>query len=115
MAWPGTVPALNVTDRYTESPGDASYHTETDAGPGKERPRPDKPNTRLTFSQLYNTTQVDDLLTYYFTTLNNGSATFVENHPRTGVSSTFKFAGPPTFQHVGQQKYTAAFVLELLP
>jgi len=115
MAWPATIPALNLTDGYQENLGDASYRSQTDSGPGKTRPRPDAPNDQLSFSQVYDSSDVDDLVTYYGTTLNNGSATFTENHPRTGTSKTFRFVSPPQFAHISGPLYRATFTLEVMP
>lgn len=115
MPWPGTLPPLNETGGYTENLGDGSYHTPTDSGPGKTRPRPDPPNDQLNFDQLYTSAQVDTLKTYYTTTLSGGALTFVENHPRTGASTTFRFVTPPSFPHISGQKYRAQFVLEEMP
>ena len=115
MAWPATIPALNLTNTYQESLGDASYRSQTDSGPGKTRPRPDAPNDQLSFSQVYDSSDVDDLKTFYTTTLSNGSATFTENHPRTAVSKTFRFVGPPQFSHVSGPLYQANFTLEVMP
>jgi len=115
MAWPATIPALTLTDGYQESLGDASYHSETDSGPGKSRPRPDAPNDQLSFSQVYDSGNIDDLVTFYATTLANGSATFTENHPRTAASKTFRFVNAPQFAHITGPLYRATFVLEVMP
>lgn len=115
MPWPSTLPSLTLTDNFQELPGDGTYRTETDSGPGKTRPRPDPPNDQLHFSQLIDRDQVTVLRDFYARTLMGGSLSFVEFHPRTAESVSLRFVGPPAFPHVAARRYRANFVLEVLP
>ena len=69
----------------------------------------------MTWPTILTTAQVATLETFYITTLNGGADTFTLNHPRTAVSSTWRFVEPPSYTRVPPDHYHANLKLEILP
>lgn len=113
MPWPAELPELAITNSYSESVPSASYRTPMDGGPGKTRPRPDYPNRTIPFEQDLTAEQLLVFERFYYTELMNGSLSFLEFSPRTGISTTYRFL--EGFSHTYNGRYwRTRFALEVI-
>ncbi|MDH3279629.1 MAG: hypothetical protein OEQ18_00690 [Gammaproteobacteria bacterium] len=113
MPWPAELPELAVTQSYGEAVPSASYRTDMSSGAAKTRPRPDYPNRTINFEQMLTRAQLDIFEQFYFVELMNGSLSFVEFGPRTGLSTTYRFIEGFSHNYVGTYYFTR-FALEVL-
>ena len=112
--WPVSLPALSVVNEYTEEPADRSLRSEMDEGPDKVRKLTNAQPDILKFSQILTIAQVEILDVFYKTTTDGGTIVITDTHPRTGSSVNLRFAGPPSYQHIGGA-WKASIELEVLP
>jgi hypothetical protein len=114
-AWPGTLPDWVLSQGYGEKPPDQLLRSQVEQGPAKVRrrytaaPRPVQVSIAVTAAQL------ETFDAFYLTTLEGGALTFDWQHPRTGVSKTFRFVKQPEYTHLGGLQYTVSMDLEIMP
>lgn len=112
--WPATLPGLNELDGYQESPPDTLLRQNMDAGPPKVRRRCTAGVRPISGRLVLTLAQVEILDGFYVNDLADGSINLTASHPRTGVSSTFRFVSPPQYRpHRG--KWQATLDIEVLP
>ena len=95
--WPVGVPESALISGYSEQVEDNVARFQPEVGPAKLRRRTSFSQTVYQFGLIMTTTEYDSLLTFYRTTLKDGTLSFKRKHPRTQVASkTFLFMKPPT-------------------
>ena len=104
--WPTSMPDP-MTSGYTETPPELTIRTEMEAGPANVRP--------ITMEFRLDAVQMSDLDSFYLNDCSGGASAFTMNHPRTGVSGSFRFTGPPTYSPYMGNRWRAAVQLEQLP
>lgn len=115
-AWPGTVNQIVNPDSFSEAPEQNKASFQPEVGPPIERRRTSISSDVFAFTQWYTSAEYDDLVDFYRTTLIDGVLTFTRNHPRTGVSATFKFTDVPKISSLlGGQLYVVSHSLRLMP
>ncbi len=115
IVWPVTVPPLTEVENLKETISERSIRSTMDAGPAKVRFNSNAIPDKLTFSQTLTTSQVNDLETFYITTLNGGAVTFDDLHPRLLITKTLRFTEPPSWEHVGGPLWRSQISLEVMP
>lgn len=115
-AWPtGTINVGVVRTSYrekTEAFIDAQQPT---SGPPLERPISSIVMQLLSFEGRYTAAEKAALDTFWKTTLLKGTQPFTRAHPISGVSTLFKFEGPPEVVGAGATLYHVAMTLRTLP
>lgn len=115
--WPPSLPPLAAVDdrSYGESPPDVVLRSATDVGPAKLRRRTTAGVRPLTCTLPLTAAEVATLDTFYIATCAGGALAFDGVHPRTGAAVTLRFTRPPRYTGDGNDNWTAAFALEVLP
>ena len=114
-AWPATLPQQLLVSGYDESPPDLALRTAMSTGPAKLRRRSTADVRPIGGAMVMTTAQVATLETFYVTTLVSGTLSFTHDHPRTAVSSTFRFTAPPGYEALGAGEYHVTLGLEITP
>lgn len=115
-AWPGTVNQIVNQDSFNEAPERNVISFQPEVGPPIERRRTSISSNVFAFTQWYTSTEYDALVDFYRTTLLDGVLTFTRNHPRTGVSATFKFTDVPKIVSLmGGLTFVVSHSLRLMP
>jgi hypothetical protein len=113
--WPSLLPPFNEVQSWVETPSNTIIRTEMAEGPPKVRRNPQPIPAKITMTQLYTKDQTETMDTFYVETLELGSDTFDETHPRTDASLVFRFIDRPTYQYLGGILYRATLNLEVVP
>lgn len=114
-AWPGGVNQIVNQDSYGEAPERNVAAFTPEVGPPKERLRMSISTNIFSLTGWFSSAEYDLLVTFYRTTLSDGTQPFTRNHPRTGVSATFKFTDVPKITQVIGLTYVVAMSLRLMP
>lgn len=100
-AWPGTVNQFFYKSGYSQKPEANKVSFQPEVGPPIERRRSSLSTDLVQGSGRGTSTEFAALMTFWRTTLLDGSLTFTRNHPLTGVANTVcKFTDPPAITDV---------------
>jgi hypothetical protein len=100
--WPTSLPQHVLEQGYNEQVPDQTIETQMDAGPAKVRRRFTTAPRRFGVVVVMDPDQVALFETFYLETLAGGSLPFDWVHPRTRVSTTFRFRKPvPSINPLG--------------
>lgn len=113
-AWPGTLPQNANIKGYLEPLGNTLIRSDTEFGPAKQRRRYTAAVHKFELTQVLSSDEVDDLITFYETTLQGGVDSFTWVHPRTKAAATIRFTQPPTIVP-RDTLYDASYSVEILP
>lgn len=114
-SWPATLPDQPLQNGYKESPPNLVIRTEMDAGPAKTR-RVMTSNVRPFSCYLILTSaQLETFDAFFIGDCASGATRFTWTHPRTAVSSEFKFVGQPAYEPLSGTDWGVTFELELMP
>ena len=113
--WPASLPQTPLIAGYKEKVPDLVLRTTMDTGPDKTRRRATAGVRPFDWPTILTTAQIATLDTFYVTTLNSGALTFTVNHPRTAVSETWRFIGPPEYIPLSGSLHRVAIKLEIMP
>lgn len=121
-AWPASLPQEMTIQGYQEPLGkNSNIRTQMDVGEAKVRGRSTAIIKPIVGTVVMTSDQVDTLITFYFTTLGDGSGDggggvkrFTWIHPRTGAAETFRFVEEPVVGPM-HPRYIISMVLEILP
>ncbi len=114
-AWPGALPTAPLIAGLRETLADNVVRTQMDQGPAKVRRRSTGNVKSLQVQYILTAAQKDLLITFFVTTLVDGSLSFDFDDPLAGSSATVRFIGPPTFNAVNATTWSTALALEILP
>jgi len=112
--WPLTLPPLSQAEGMSGKLGERMLEQQNDEGPPTRRFKTDAAYDSFSFTMLMTTSQVNDLETFYVTTLKGGASSFDDTHPRLNVTKTF-FMKAPTWTHKSGPLWTASIELEVKP
>lgn len=116
--WPtGSFPFIDDVNNYRETgPQDNVLRTPMDAGPDKTRRRFTAARSLLNGqTDVVTDAQVASFKTWFSNTIFDGAVSFTADHPRTGVSTDFRFAAPYEILYVGGDQNRIVMQLEVLP
>ena len=115
-AWPvGLQQKLNA-DGFQVKFGNTNLRSDMDVGPAKVRSRYTDAVDIYTCSILLNDMdEYDTFLTFFKTTLNNGSLRFEFDDPFSGDPTEFRFAEPPDIRPLGGTVFQVSMSWEKLP
>lgn len=113
--WPATLQSIVSEANFGLTLGDTVLRSDMDYGPQKVRRRFTKGVDTFSTSIYLTQAQYSFFYTFYNTTLNGGVNPFTFNHPITGVSSIFRFKGPPQVSSIGGGNFTVSMEWEQLP
>ncbi len=114
-SFPSSLPAIPLLAGYSEKNKSRVIRTSMDVGVDKTRPRYSKTITNFNYNLILTKDQVAILDDFIETDLSGGSLSFTFNHPRTGVSGSYRFLENPTYSAKGNDYYDVSIELELLP
>jgi hypothetical protein len=114
-AWPGTVPTSANIETLTEVDKDALLSFSPDVGPDKRRPRTTLTTQLITYEKVMTQAQWDALLSFYRTTLKQGSSAFTTTHPRTQASIVAMFTEKPGMRALSNAFVNVSISLTVLP
>lgn len=97
-AWPGTIPFRAYNDVWEEAPENAIVEFAPEAGPPKRRKRISDPGDVVVIQAILDTTQRAAFLTFFQVDCDWGALTFTADHPITGVSTEWQWAGNPPWR-----------------
>ena len=112
--WPVSLPELPLTGGFDETPPDTTLETQMDAGPPKARRRFSAGVRKIGVKMIMTTAEVATMDAFYVATLQGGALTFDYDHPRTGVSQTYRINGL-SYQHLTPGEYRVGFQLMQQP
>lgn len=112
--FPSNLAAKIQRQGYKEAPPDLSMRSGMDTGPDKVRRRQTAGARPISFPMFLNDLEMDDLDTFYTTTTESGSISFDFISPRTGVTYSARFTGPPQYA-ANEGYYNVDVGLEILP
>lgn len=101
VAWPVSLQNIVNEESFSFNFGETVIRSDMDVGPQKLRRVSTRPINKLTVSIDVTTSQFSDFKTFFNTTINGGVTRFNFNHPLTGISTEFRFAGPPQVSSLG--------------
>ena len=112
--WPTTLPQALLLSGYGQKAADVVLRTGMDIGPAKVRRRASAGVEPVEGKQIYTSTELGYLRTFYDTTLLNGALRFSWKDPITKSSEELRFTKPPAWTAV-EGKYQVALSLEIMP
>ena len=115
IAWPGTVNQNVQQEGYAETPDTNIASFAPEIGPPKTRQRMSMSTDKLSAVLLLTATEYANFLTFFRTTLSDGTQPFTFTHPRTKSTVTFRFVGAPKMQAIGPDTYSLSMTLQTLP
>jgi hypothetical protein len=101
QSWPVTVTQNAILGSYGENPVSTLIAFEPDRGAPLTRQGTYIPLRRIRFQSRVTFTEKDLLDTFYNTTCIQGTSRVTRKNPKTGVSQTMKFDGPPEYADGG--------------
>jgi len=113
-AWPSSLPQDSLRDGYREEPIDTAIRSGMSYGPDKVRRRTTTVIRRVSIPMRMTTTQVSDLETFYYETIQVAGVVDWINH-RTRAAAQYRFLGPPQYQPYGAGYWAVLLEMEILP
>lgn len=115
-AWPASLPQLPSDGGFAEQPHDNAARFQPEVGPDMTRRRGTATATDVSVTLPPMTkAQAATFVAFYMDDMKAGTQTFTWAHPRTGVSATFRFAGPYRLDHLTYNLWQVSFGLVELP
>lgn len=115
-AWPNTLPQRLLVNGFDESPADALLRSNMEAGPAKQRRRSAAGSRTVNGKLVLTSTELADLLTFFNTTLLNGSLRFSWVEPRDGTTANeMRFTAVPSFTAINGYLYDVTLPMEIMP
>lgn len=116
-AWPGTINQNVNVQNFNEVPDTNNAVFQPDVGPPKMRRRSSLSTSVFTFEGWFTSTEVDNINTFYKTTLLDGTLPFTRLHPRTQANdgSTYVFLNAPDVKTFSPVLFVVTFNLRKLP
>lgn len=114
-AWPSTLPATPLMDKFRETSPDTLIRTEMETGPAKIRRRSTAGVRGMTLGYLLSRAQVAALESFYLADTAGGALAFDFTHPRSGAALVCRFRSPPAYESVNGEYFHVAVALEALP
>ncbi len=118
--WPATLPQRLSCDTSVQD-DESRAISDMDAGPASVRNRFTAITQTVKGSMVLTGTQLTTFNTFFRTTINNGSLSFIWIHPFTEEVATIRFKSKPEWkcikpaESVSDRKYQASFELEIEP
>lgn len=107
--WPATLPQFVLREGYDEQLANNKIETQMDAGLPKQRRRFTQREDQISVSWRMDRTQRDTFLTFYRSTLSDGTLAFDMPHPVSRATTTFRFRGEsPKVAPVSSQYFTVS-------
>lgn len=114
--WPPTLPDYVLEQGYSEDLEDQTVESQMDAGLAKVRRRFTARVRRFQLTIQMDAEQAETFEAFFHDTLAGGSLPFDWRHPRTGLSTRFRFRKPvPKLTPVGGEYVRASFAVESIP
>lgn len=113
--WPASLQDFINEEGFQVQIGNTTVRSDVDVGLAKVRSRFTDGIDVYTTTIYVDYDDVPDVLTFYKTTLVNGTLTFGYDDPLTGVSSEFRFAEPPDIRPRGGRNFTVSMKWEKIP
>src|SRR5262245_43678976 len=113
--WPGTLPQSAFLASWKEKPAPANVEFSVEVGPPKRRRRISSAGRLIEHSLILTITQRAALLTFYETTLKNGSLQFDMTHPIDGGTKTWQFEEEPSISFLSGNRFNADIKLRIMP
>lgn len=117
-AWPGTVNTSNfgTNPPYSETPDTNFAEFQPEVGPPKRRRRMSISSDTIAFSLIMTTAEYANFLTFYRTTISDGTLPFTFPRPRTGSTETWNFVGKaPTMRFLDFGLYEVSLTMKNVP
>jgi hypothetical protein len=114
-SWPGALQQKLNVQSFSVKVGNTLIRSEMDVGPAKVRSRYTDGIDVYTCSINITFDEYATLMTFFKTTLNNGSEQFLFNDPFTATPTAFRFTGPPTINPIGGEYFEVNMEWEKLP
>jgi len=113
LSWPTTIPA--TADSWQEQDVDNILRTQTDAGPGKVRRKYTGVVSNISMNSVLTLEQVIALREFYRIDCQQGALRFSFPDPVTGVTTVYRWDGPPVFNNVGSLAFQCAMKWKQVP
>lgn len=114
--WPTALPQRYRVEGNAESIADGRLKSQTDAGPGKLRPRTSARPDPLTVTLRMTAAQLDILAAFVRDDLGRGTLPFLVPAARGAATWLVRFADSlPAWVNVGGDRYNVTLSLEILP
>ena len=114
--WPATLPQRLLLSGYSESPANVLSRTSMDMGPAKQARRGTAGVRPVNGKQIQTKTQLTALLTFYNTTLLNGSLRFSWVEPLSSTTAAeMRFTEVPTWDALSSNLFEVTMKLEIMP
>jgi len=111
-AWPGSLPQTPLVQGYVQSYKDTAIRSTMDQGPDKLRRRVTKPLRLVQMQFMMTLAQVQTLRTFYNTTI-QGIGLVDMTDSLTGVTTNYRFVGPPSFNFVEANNWAVGITFEV--
>lgn len=113
--WPLSLQQKLDAESFEKRLGNTLLRSDMDVGPAKVRSRFTDAVDGYTCSILLDFDQHSDFVTFYKTTLGNGSRQFLFNDPFTEEPTAFRFAEPPVIRALGGRTFRVSMNWERMP
>jgi hypothetical protein len=115
--WPSTIPQCPILNGFNERPQPNVASFTPEVGPPKMRRRSTAKGWLTNMTFRFTNAQMVTFLTFYETTLKDGSLPFTMNHPRTTTNYSWMFmpGDEPEIVRTAPNASTVAFRLVRLP
>jgi len=113
--WPSALQDKLNAAGFQHQLGNTTIRTDMDVGPAKVRSRFTDAVDRYTCSILLDMDEYDDFVTFYKTSINNGTDQFEFDDPFSGDPAAFRFAADPVIRALGGRTFELNMVWEKLP
>lgn len=100
-AWTSSAPLRLLLDTVDKEIEDNRYKFKPKIGPSITRRASSKRSDKLKGSVLWTPTQYLAAMTFYTTTLVDGTLPFTNPDPFTGITTSYKFVNPPRITSLG--------------
>ena len=116
-AWPSDVNQIAQTSTYSEAADLNVASFKPEVGPPKLRRRMSISTDTLGFQLWVTSAEYASFLTFYRTTLKDGTLPFTFTHPRTKAVTSFVFAGDsaPKIEAMGADLFALSMTIRTLP
>lgn len=99
--WPSTAPLRLLLESVGKEVEDNRYKFKPKIGASITRRASSKRSDKLKGDVLWTLAQYNTVMTFYTTTLVDGTLTFTNADPITGTTTTYQFVSPPKISAVG--------------
>lgn len=114
-AWPSDVNQIAERTTYGEAPDLNIARFSPEVGPPKTRRRMSISTDQLSFQLWLTGAEYTSFLTFFRTTINDGTLPFTFTHPRTKATTTFLFVDAPKMQAIGSDLFAVSVTFQIKP